>query len=68
MITAREYSFQKTQKQFTIEMNTTNIKEIEKEFKKIAKKFKNYTNFDKIHMKIDINYHENDEYLFYKGL
>lgn len=68
MITAREYSFEKKQKQYTTEFSTINLEESKKEINKIFKKFKKNNNFDKITIKIDIKYHENDEYLFYRGL
>lgn len=43
MITAREYSFEKKQKQYTTEFSTINLEESKKEINKIFKKFKKIT-------------------------
>lgn len=68
MITAREHAFEKNQKEYIVEFNSNDMQEIKKEFNKIIKKFKNCNNYDKISLKIDIKYHKNDEFLFFKGL
>lgn len=67
-IIARELAWEKGQKEYNLEISSIDLEEIRQEINKTLKKFKKNDNFDKISVKINIKYHKNGDYLFFKGL